>query len=96
MHIETGLLASPSAVRLVKPVAMLTTLPITLVLTAWQCGLTIVGDVAETSADLAAACNVRVQQIGVGRTTVTPKRNEDPADVIPLSRDRRRRPKRGR
>jgi hypothetical protein len=84
---------SPSSVLLsAKPVAMLTAVPITLLVTVWECSLTTVRCVAATGADLVAAYNSRMQQKTAGTITVAPQRREELADVIPLSRERAARP----
>ena len=96
MQGKNRIMRKPSMLSLAKPAAALTMLPITVLLAVWECSLTTVGAIAETGADLARACNSGVKQIAVDRMTVTPKRREDPADVIPLSRERGRRTKRDR
>jgi hypothetical protein len=94
MNIETHLAATSSGLLSAKPVAVLTAVPIKLLVTIWQCSLNTVRCIAATGANLVAVGNSRAQQIVGGTTTVSPESREDLADVIPLSRDRECGPKR--
>ena len=87
MNTENHLVSTSSVLLSAKPVAVLTAVPITLLVTLWETSLTTVRCIAAKGADLVAAAKTRVQQVAAGTMTVSSKSREDLADVIPLSRD---------
>ena len=93
MNAENHRVSRRSAFPLLRPAAVLTASPITLVLTVWHCNLTTVRCIAAIGADLVDACNSRVKQIASGTKSIAPARHEEVANVIPLSHHRASPPK---